>query len=279
MARPQHDLAILYEDDEVLVIDKPAGLLVIPDRWNPAKPTVVKLANAYLQAQRAAGESLLPPDVRVWVVHRLDRDTSGVLVLAKSAAAHAALSQQFERGEGQKTYLALVNGQVTHASGVIRLPIGPHPQKPGLMMIQRRHGKPALTHYTIAERFRGFTLLQVRPVTGRTHQVRVHLQALGHAIAVDPRYGGGEALLLSALKRAYRPKIGAEERPLLARLALHAQTLQLTHPKHGGTMHWEAPLPKDLAATLRNLRRYRSLPGEPPSPPAMSRREQEGLQL
>src|SRR5919106_1743528 len=99
MSRQQHDLVVLHEDDELLVIDKPAGLLVIPDRWNPAKPTVVKLANSYLQAQRSATESLPSREARVWVVHRLDRDTSGVLVLAKSAAAHAALSQQFERGE------------------------------------------------------------------------------------------------------------------------------------------------------------------------------------
>lgn len=279
MPRQEHDLVILHEDDELLVIDKPAGLLVIPDRWNPAKPTVVKLANSYLQTPRPALASPPSRDARVWVVHRLDRETSGVLVLAKSASAHAALSQQFERGEAHKTYLALVKGQVSRAEGAIRLPIGPHPHKPGLMIIQRRRGKWALTRFSIIERFRGFTLLEVRPATGRTHQIRVHLQAIGHAVAVDSLYGEGEAVLLSALKPAYRPKIGTEERPLLARLALHAQALQLTHPTRDVAVSWVAPLPKDFAAVLRNLRRYRSLPGEPPSPPAMPRGEQEGLQL
>jgi 23S rRNA pseudouridine1911/1915/1917 synthase len=279
MPRQPHHLVVLYEDSDLLVIDKPAGLLVIPDRWNPAKPTVVTWANAHVRASRLAPASSPSSDARVWVVHRLDRETSGVLVLAKSAAAHAALSQQFERGEAQKTYLALVKGQVTRTEDAIRLPIGPHPQKPGLMIVRRHHGKSALTRYTVAERFRGFTLLEVRPATGRTHQIRVHLQAIGHAVAVDSRYGGGEALMLSAIKPSYRPKAGEEERPLLARLALHAQALQLTHPTHGGMLKWVAPLPKDFAAVLRNLRRYRSLPGEPPSPPAMSRGEQEGLQL
>jgi 23S rRNA pseudouridine1911/1915/1917 synthase len=279
MAHQRHEPVILYEDDDLLVIDKPAGLLVVPDRWNPAKPTVVKWAKAYLQTRRPAGASPSFQDVRVWVVHRLDRDTSGVLVLAKSAAAHAALSQQFEHGQAQKTYLALVQGRVTRAEGVITLPIGPHPQKPGLMIVQRRHGKSARTRYAIAERFRGFTLLEVRPATGRTHQIRVHLQAIGHAIVGDPLYGGGEALLLSALKPSYRPKAGQEERPLLARLALHAQALLLTHPTYGSTVKWVAPLPKDFAAVLRNLRRYRSLPGKPPSPPAIPRGEQEELQF
>ena len=278
MSRQQPPLIVLYEDDELLVIDKPAGLLAIPDRWNPAKPTVVTLAHAHVQASRPATASPASPEARVWVVHRLDRETSGVMILAKSAAAHAALSQQFERGEAQKTYLALVHGQVARPDGIISLPIGPHPQKPGLMMVRRHRGKSALTSYAVAERFRGFTLLEIRPATGRTHQIRVHLQAIGHAIVGDSRYGG-EALMLSALKPSYRSKASEEERPLLARLALHAQALQLTHPTHGGMVQWLAPLPKDFAAVLRNLRRYRSLPGEPPSPPAMPRGEQEGLQL
>lgn len=146
------------------------------------------------------------------------------------------------------------------------------------MIIQPRRGKAALTRYAVSERFRGYTLLEVQPATGRTHQIRVHLHAIGHAIAGDPLYGGGDAVYLSALKPAYRPKVGSAEHPLLARLALHAQALELTHPTQGVTLSWVAPLPKDVAAVLRNLRRYRSLPGEPPSPPAIPRGEQEGLQ-
>ena len=277
MSRQKLDLSILYEDDDLLVIDKPAGLLVIPDRWDPFKPTVVKLARAHLQARTTApGEATVA--ARIWVVHRLDRDTSGVLILAKSGRAHAALSRQFEQGKVRKTYIALVSSQGMRAEGVIRLPIGPHPQRTGVMTIRRRHGKPAITRYSVLERFRGYTLLQVRPQTGRSHQIRVHLQAIGHPLAIDPLYGSGQPLLLSALKPSYRPKTGTEERPLMARLTLHAQALELLHPTHGGPCKWAAPPPKDFTAVLRNLRRYRCLPGEPPAPPPASWGKEEGLQ-
>lgn len=278
MPRQTRDLDVLYEDDDLLVINKPAGLLVIPDRWDPSKPTVVKLARAYLQARAVASGKASPEAPRVWVVHRLDRDTSGVLVLGKSDRSHAALSRQFERGEVQKTYLALVSGEGIRAAGIIRLPIGPHPHRPGVMAVRRRAGKSATTRYSVYARFRGYTLLDVRPQTGRSHQIRVHLQAIGHPLAIDPLYGSDEPLLLSALKPSYRPKAGLEERPLMARLTLHAQALELRHPTHGGACTWVAPLPKDFAAVLRNLRRYRSLPGEPPAPPLASGGEEEGVQ-
>ena len=126
-----------------------------------------------------------------------------------------------------------------------------------MMAIQRRHGKSALTRYAAVERFRGYTLLDVRPQTGRSHQIRVHVQAIGHPLAIDPLYGSSEPLLLSALKPSYRPKAGAVEHPLMTRLTLHAQALELMHPTRGGQCTWVAPLPKDFAAVLRNLRRYR----------------------
>jgi 23S rRNA pseudouridine1911/1915/1917 synthase len=278
MPRQKLDLSIIYEDDDLLVIDKPAGLLVIPDRWDASKPTVVKLVRTYLNTQATAKGMLLGEPPRIWVVHRLDRDTSGVLILAKSARVHAALSQQFERGTVLKTYLALVSGQGIAAKGVIHLPIGPHPQRPGMMAIQRRQGKSALTRYTAVERFRGYTLLDVHPRTGRSHQIRVHAQAIGHPLAIDPLYGSSEPLLLSALKPSYRPKAGTVEQPLIGRLTLHAQALELIHPTHGEKRTWAAPLPKDFTAVLRNLRRYRQLPGEPPPPPRPARGEKEGLE-
>ena len=141
MPRKRLDLEILYEDDDLLVIHKPSGLLVIPDRWDASKPTVVKLARAYLNTQATAKGMLSAEPPRIWVVHRLDRDTSGVLILAKSDRAHAALSQQFERGTVLKTYLALVSGQGIRGEGVIRLPIGPHPQRPGMMVIRAPSGQ------------------------------------------------------------------------------------------------------------------------------------------
>jgi 23S rRNA pseudouridine1911/1915/1917 synthase len=278
MRRQKLDLNIIYEDNDLLVIDKPAGLLVIPDRWDASKPTVVKIARAYLSAQAAATSTTGAEPARIWVVHRLDRDTSGVLILAKSDRVHAALSQQFEHGKVRKTYLALVSGQGIQDEGVIRLPIGPHPQRTGMMAIQRHQGKPALTRYAVVERFQGYTLLDVRPRTGRSHQIRVHVQAIGHPLAIDPLYGPSEPLLLSALKPWYRPKAGVEEHPLMARLTLHARALELMHPTRGETYTWVAPLPKDFAAVLRNLRRYRRLPGEPPAPPRAAGGKEEGLE-
>lgn len=277
MSRQKLDLSVLYEDDDLLVVDKPAGLLAIPDRWDPSKPTIVKLARAHVQASRMDPGPATPETARIWVVHRLDRETSGILILAKSARAHAGLSRQFEHGTVKKAYLALVTGQDIRGEGVIRLPIGPHPDRPGMMAIRRRQGKSALTRYAILERFRGYTLLGVRPQTGRSHQIRVHLQAVGHPLAIDRLYGSGEALLLSALKRSYRAKAGTEERPLMTRLTLHALTLEVQHPTHGQRIQWEAPIPKDFAAVLRNLRRYRSLPGEPSAPPLASGGKEEGL--
>jgi 23S rRNA pseudouridine1911/1915/1917 synthase len=164
------------------------------------------------------------------------------------------------------------------AKDIIRLPIGPHPQRPGMMVIQRRHGKSAITRYAAVERFRGYTLLDVRPQTGRSHQIRVHAQAIGHPLAIDPLYGSSEPLLLSALKPSYRPKAGTVEHPLMRRLTLHAQALELIHPTRGEKCIWVAPLPKDFAAVLRNLRRYRQLPGEPPAPPRATRGEEVGLE-
>jgi 23S rRNA pseudouridine955/2504/2580 synthase/23S rRNA pseudouridine1911/1915/1917 synthase len=253
-------------------------LLVIPDRWDASKPTVVKQAQAHLDNAGKGRAASPAASSRVWVVHRLDRETSGVLILAKSDRAHAHLSQQFERGTVKKTYLALVASQDLRHEGVIRLPIGPHPDRPGMMAIRRRHGKAAITRYAIRERFRGYTLLTVRPQTGRSHQIRVHLQAIGHPLAIDALYGSAQPLLLSSLKPSYRSKVGVQERPLMARLTLHALALEVRHPTHGELRRWEAPLPKDFAAVLRNLRRYRGLPGEPSAPPSASRGEEKGLQ-
>ena len=224
--------AVLHEDAALLAVDKPAGWLVIPGR-DPAEPCL-----------RAALEARHGP---LWVVHRLDRGTSGVLVFARTAAAHRALNLQFERGEPRKTYLALVAGAPA-ADFAVDAPIAP--ARRGRMKTVEPgdpRGKPARTAFRVLEAFparagRGaLALLEARPESGRTHQIRVHLRAAGHPLAFDPDYGEEVPLLDAA---------GAV---VLARTPLHAARLELTHPD-GGPLSLAAPLPADLAATLAALR-------------------------
>lgn len=223
---------VLHEDAALLVVDKPPGRLVIPGR-DGAEPSL----RAELEARHGP----------LWVVHRLDRGTSGVLVFARSAAAHRALNLQFERGAPRKAYLALVAG-LPPAALEVDLPIAP--ARKGRMKTVPPgdpRGKPAATSFRVLEPLPGaggrgpFALLEARPATGRTHQIRVHLRAAGHPLAFDPDYGEAE------------PLRGTDGRVLLARTPLHAARLELLHPD-GGPLVITAPLPADLAAALTALR-------------------------
>jgi 23S rRNA-/tRNA-specific pseudouridylate synthase len=153
-----------------------------------------------------------------------------------------------------KTYHAIVIGEI-HEGGTIDTALAPDRSRGGLMRVDR-HGKPSRTDYTPLEVFRGYTLVEARPHTGRTHQIRVHLASIGHPLAVDPRYGGSESLLLSHLKAGYRPKKGREERPLIGRLTLHARALSLV-AFGGSQLELEAPYPKDFEVALTQLRKWR----------------------
>jgi tRNA pseudouridine32 synthase/23S rRNA pseudouridine746 synthase len=223
--------AVLHLDAALLGVDKPPGRLVIPGR--------------------AGGEPSLREELealhgRLWVVHRLDRGTSGVLLFARTAEAHRAVNLQFERGRPEKVYLALVAGLPGEEAFRVELALAParrgrmRPARPG------EAGKPAATAFRVVERFPAVdgrpaaTLLEARPVTGRTHQLRVHLAAAGHPLLVDADYGAAAAL---------RGPAG----PVLARTPLHAARLTLEHPA-GGRLTLEAPLPPDLQAALRLLR-------------------------
>lgn len=240
MARPKLD--IVYEDHDLLLANKPGGLLTLPDRFAPEKPNVLGLLN------QAYG--------KVWTVHRLDRETSGIMVFAKNEEAHRELSRQFQEREVAKAYLALADGQIHLEEGEIDRPIVPNPAKPGQMMTARK-GKAAFSRYKVLERFQNFTLVEVSIETGRTHQIRVHLQALGHALAIDEFYGRRTALFLSEIKgRNYSLGKFEEERPLMGRLSLHAWKLALQHPSTGEKRSWEAPLPKDFNAVLKQLRKW-----------------------
>lgn len=230
-----------YQDDLLLVVSKPAGLLTIPDRFG----------------NKDSLQSALERDFgKVFVVHRLDRETSGVLCFARTEAAHRHLSMQFEHHMVDKYYLVLVDGNVHQEEGEINKPIGQHPTIAGKMMITNR-GKPSLTFYRVLERFKHFTLLEALLKTGRTHQVRVHFQSIGYPLAVDAVYGRRPAFFLSEIKgKAYRSgKFSDEERPLMERTSLHAYRLRLDHPGTGERLEFKAELPKDFSAMLKQLRK------------------------
>ncbi len=241
MGKPQLD--ILHEDDNLLLVNKPAGLLTLPDRFKPdEKP------NLKTQLDRRYG--------KVWTVHRLDRETSGVLAFALNEDSHRHLSQQFQERRADKTYLALLDGNPAAPTGTIDRPLGPNPAKAGQMMVVRK-GKASVTHYQVIEAFRHFALAEARIETGRTHQIRVHFASIGHPLAVDAFYGQREALYLSEIKQhGFRLGKGREERPLLTRLPLHASRLVLQHPGTGARLEATAPLPKDLRAVLNQLRKW-----------------------
>jgi 23S rRNA pseudouridine1911/1915/1917 synthase len=230
----------VFENGQLIAVNKPSGLLAIPDRHDAALPSLQGI--------------LTERYGKVYTVHRLDKDTSGLILFAKDEATHRYLSQLFEQHRVQKWYSGIVLGQPAQAQGSIDAPIAEHPAQKGRMVVHRK-GKQALTDYTVEEKLGPFSLLRFRIHTGRTHQIRVHAQHIGHPIACDPLYGNGKPVLLSAIKKKYKAgNIDAEERPLLGRLGLHASELQLALPD-GSPLHLSAPLPKDMAALLQQLRK------------------------
>jgi 23S rRNA pseudouridine955/2504/2580 synthase/23S rRNA pseudouridine1911/1915/1917 synthase len=241
----KNKLDIIFEDEHLIAINKPSQLLVIPDRWDPDKPSLF----AMLQHRY--------PDTKIYVVHRLDQDTSGVILFAKSAAAHKHLNQQMEHREVEKIYFALVNGEIKE-DGVINLAIDTDRGKKGKVAIHSK-GKDSATEYQVVEQFKGHTLLKVIPKTGRTHQIRVHLQAIGHPLIIDPLYGNSEPIFLSSLKRNYRFKSDQDERPLIDRLTLHAAEIYFAHPVSGEKMRISAAIPKDMRILLNMLGKYRAI--------------------
>lgn len=236
-------LDICYQDDDLILLNKPAGLLSVPDRYDADRLNLKHLLNDQLEGETFA-------------VHRLDRDTSGIICYARNAEAHRHLSQQFTERSVTKKYLALVEGYVRDETGEIDRFLLENPAKPGRMIVAKK-GLTAFTSYQVKERFKDFTLLEVSIATGRTHQIRVHLQSIGHPLVADPFYGRRTSFLLSAVKKKkYRQNRNAEERPLLSRTALHAYHLALQHPGSGDQLVKEAPFPKDMRASLQQLTKW-----------------------
>ncbi len=228
-------------DDSVLVIDKPPGMLSAPGRGT--LETVMSWLRRLDQYR----------DEPFRIVQRLDRDASGVIVYARTLEAQRALTEQFEQRQVEKTYGALVTGYVA-SDGVVDLPLSTD-KRLNRTVVDTRRGKPSITRYRVLQRVTGNTWVECRPLTGRTHQIRVHMAAIGHPLTVDPDYGGGQQLLLSMLKSGYRPGRDENERPLIARLTLHAAEISFQHPTLGSRVTFTAPLPKDLRITLTQLGR------------------------
>jgi 23S rRNA pseudouridine1911/1915/1917 synthase len=232
------ELDVLHEDDELLVVNKPAGLVVHPGAGNPAGT----LMNGLLHRVPVLEE--VP---RAGIIHRLDKDTSGLLLVAKSLTAHTALVRLLAEREISRHYLAICNGVLT-GGGTIQEPVGRHPVDRKRMSVQQ-NGKPAVTHYTVKERFAAFTYVNVRLETGRTHQIRVHFAHRRHALIGDQVYGGRLAL----------PK-GASDEVIqvlrhFKRQALHATRLAFEHPSSGEQISFEVSPPKDFLMLVDTLQR------------------------
>jgi 23S rRNA pseudouridine1911/1915/1917 synthase len=245
------EVAVLHADADLLVIDKPAGLLSAPDGQGLGLPYASPLLR---EAARRGGWAPPGLDVEQLVnAHRLDRDTSGALLFAWHRSALAGLLRQFRARTVAKTYLALVHGEFPDEEMRIEALIAPDRRRAGLSNIVAKRGARSLTVVKVRERLGAFTLVEATLQTGRHHQARVHLRFVGHPLVGDSDYGG-RPLLLSELKRNYKPS-GGGERPLLGRQALHAWRVGLAHPMTGQPLLLEAPLPRDLEAALRQLRR------------------------
>jgi 23S rRNA pseudouridine1911/1915/1917 synthase len=222
-------LDIVFEDERLIVVDKPAGLVVHPA---PGNYTGTLLNALVYHTDKLSAI----PSERPGIVHRLDKDTSGLLIVAKDEAAHSFLSRQFSRGVTDKRYIAVVESIVQLDNGVIEYPIGRHPRDRKRMSVRFSGAKKAVTHYKVLERFNNTSLLEIKPETGRTHQIRVHLAYVGHPIIGDETYG--------------RKKAGT-----IARQALHAAEISFIHPTTKKVMHFTSPLPEDIKRLIDKLRR------------------------
>jgi 23S rRNA pseudouridine1911/1915/1917 synthase len=228
-------LDIVYEDADIVVVNKPRGMVVHPA---PGHHTGT-LVHALLA--HCGNLSTINGVYRPGIVHRIDKDTSGLLVAAKNDSAHASLASQLSAHTVERSYTAIVHGDMGHERGTVDAPIGRNPNQRQEMAVVRKNGKRAVTHFVVREKFKGYTLVDCRLETGRTHQIRVHMAFIGHPLVGDPKYG---------------PK---KNRFSIQGQALHARTLGFTHPRTGEEMTFEAPLPQDMVDILNRLRRESGL--------------------
>lgn len=249
--QPDLEIPILYEDDDVVVINKPVDMVVHPARGNFVNTLVNALLGHYQNLPHTSDR------VRPGIVHRLDKDTTGVMVVARSERGVRSLSRQIEDRTAQRIYLALVWGCILTPKGEINAPIGRHPIHRTRMAVTSLHSRPALTRYRVRQRFGKLaTLLEVRLATGRTHQIRVHMEHFGHPVVGDPTYSGRDTRkIFSVVPSTLLPHV----REILARIerqALHAWKLSFEHPATGAWVTFEAPLPEDMNAVIEYIQQH-----------------------
>lgn len=244
---------VLFEDEALFALEKPARLLTSPDRYDANRPNLMRILHRDIErgAPWAAERKL----TYLANAHRLDFETSGVLLLAKSKPALIALADEFGGSRVKKAYIALVQGTPPEDTFSTEAKLAPHPVKLGLMRVDPKRGKKSQTNFSVLEKFVGFTLVRCEPLTGRTHQIRIHLAHLGLPIVADALYGGAP-LLLSQMKRDYRPSRDAREQPLMGRVALHAEELEIAHPDTKQPTTIRAAWPRDLEVALKYLRKF-----------------------
>ncbi len=228
---------ILFEDNDLLVVNKNAGFPTLPDRHDKSSPNLLNYLGKYFG--------------KLYVVHRLDRDTTGAMCFAKNPVTHRSLSEAFMKRRVAKKYLALTMGEFDEMEGLIEAPIEKLNNKNKVSIA--KGGKKALTHYHVLAKWPGYTLAELDIKTGRTHQIRVHLRHIGHPLLVDSKYGGLTKFMLSTLIRNYKGK--TKERPLLHRTPLHSHVLSI--PSSDGDLStFKAPLPKDMKAVIFQLDKH-----------------------
>lgn len=232
---------VVYEDEDIIVVNKPSGMVVHPAPGNPSGT----LVNALLWHCKST-LSGIGGVVRPGIVHRIDKDTSGLLVVAKNDEAHLSLSAQIKKHDVSRIYYAIACGNIKNEEGTVNAPIGRNPndrKKMAVIKDPTKSSKDAITHYSVLERFNGFTFIRCKLETGRTHQIRVHMASIGHPLLGDEVYGGDKT------------KFGQATKALISGQCLHAGELVLTHPKTGRIMRFEAPVPDNMTALIEKLRR------------------------
>jgi RluA family pseudouridine synthase len=232
---------IIYEDERIAAVNKAAGLCVCADRWDDSKERLDKLLAAALNRER------------IYIVHRIDRDTSGLVVFAKDSETHRVLQAAFEERKVKKRYIAAVGGRPSWTETVCDLPLAPDGNKLHHTIIDRYRGKPSLTRFRLLGSAGNYSIVEALPETGRTHQIRVHLASMGHPVICDEFYGSAKPVFLSAIKRGWQGN-PLEEKPLITRLGLHAAELLILDYGTGAEgLVLKAPLPRDFSALINQM--------------------------